>query len=304
VAFAAAGVPGAPPRALEFWRTAIADDLSLSPGERLGSTLAWIAPSPPAGSDPRAVTTAGLYRSDRGLIALASNLAATGSSVVSFQGYDWPRKAWSYLQGGSLVLPVAGIYGRVALVSLNGADLSPLDRVFPVLHWPVAAVRAGIDAQAGAAMLLKGRTDFELDPDPGRLVAKWSWGDRSAGTMAVEQRLRQWSLMQTAPAPLSPRPIHAAELVPMIAGGTRPEGYVLRETGGRPVAILVHWSHLHCLAIVAGESLAGATGSLFVSTARGARIETAMAAGVRGLRMTRVEGETLFLPLGLQGKGP
>jgi hypothetical protein len=231
------------------------------------------------------------------------DLAASGKTVVSFQGYDWPRKAWSYLQGGSLVISVVGLYGKVALVSLNGADLSPLDRCFPVLHWPVAAIRAGIDERAGAAMLLNGRQDFELDPDPARLLAKWSWGDRDVGAIAADQRARQWSLMESTPAAQPLDAITPEELVRLIAGGTRPEGYVLQETGSRPLAMLVHWPRFHSLAIVAGESLAAAGGSLFLSTARGVRIEIAVADGVQGLRVSQENGETLFLPLGWKGSG-
>jgi hypothetical protein len=65
----------------------------------------------------------------------------------------------------------------------------------------------------------------------------------------------------------------------------------------------MHWPRFHFLAIVAGESIRATNGSFFVSTSRGARIETVDAGGIRGLRVSRQEGETLFLPLGGTGKG-
>ncbi|MDP3207688.1 MAG: hypothetical protein Q8M65_00940, partial [Rhodoglobus sp.] len=276
-----------------------ADDLTVSPTERLGQQLTLHAPAPSAAAEPRSAASAQLYRSERGLIAVARDLASAGAEAVSFQGFDWPRKAWSYLQGGSFVVPASGLHGNIALVSLNGADLSPFDRCFPVLHWPLARVRAGLDERAGAVLLLRGRRDFELDPDPDRLVAKWRWGDPVLGVIAEEQRARQWSLMDAPPAAFPLRQVAAKELLRLVAGDALPEAFVLRAASGPPNAVLVHWPRLRFLAMVAGESLSAGTGTLFLSTDVETRIEIGLADGVRGLRVHRPgKSDTVFLPLG------
>jgi hypothetical protein len=303
VAFGTAAKVAATSPIPELWRASITDELTLSPGERLGHSLALPASraSVPTGND--STVHAQLRRTDGGLVGLVQNLDRAEARTVSLQGYDWPRKAWSYLQGGTFVIPVAGIHGRIALVTINGANVSPLDRCFPVLHWPLAGARAGITETAGAAMLLKGGEDFELNPEPGRLLAKWSWGERKVDGIAPEQRARQWALMESPPAAPGPTFISRSELVRWVAGEARPEGYLVQPAGGRTVAVLVHWPRFQCLAIVAGETLAGATGSIFVSTGHGLRIETAVVDGASGLRVRRTTGGDLFVPINGGRKG-
>lgn len=286
--------PGGTAGRLVFWRADVGADLSLTPTARAGDTLD-VGGSPPAEAGPGA--TGEIFRTERGLVGLARDLSTTSAEHVSFQGYDSQRKTWGYLQGASLVLPVQGIYGALALISLSGADLFPLDGAFPVLHWPLAGVRAGLDEKAGAAMLLRDGRDFELEPDPRRLIAKWRWGEPGLGPLAEEQRLRQWRLMDAPPLARRPSPLTIAELIQLVLREGRPEGFVLREGDAEPVAALLYWRRWQFLTVITGKNLAVAPGSLFAGTAAETRIAASVVDGVPGLRITQGNAESLFVKL-------
>ncbi len=290
VSFTRGADPALPSAAPELWRADVSGELDVTPTMRIGHGLALEDRVPPAGGNS---AKAQIFQTERGLVGMARNLAAANTDAISFQGYDWQRKAWGYLQGGSLVVPVAGHYGTLALVSINGADLSPLDRAVPVLHWPVAGGRAGVSEQAGAVMLLRGGRDFELDLDPSRLIAKWRWGDAPLDNLAPAQRSRQWSLIESAPASPTPQPLTQAELLRLVAGEGKPEGFLVRTVGGQTLAVMLHWPAWRFLALVTGESLVAGAGSFFMSTAAGAQVTSESG----GLRVTLGGGITHFIPL-------
>jgi hypothetical protein len=69
VTFAPPAAAVTPPATLEFWRAEVGDDLSITPGAKLGTTLALAIPPVPKSADVRPRASAQLLRTEHGLAA-------------------------------------------------------------------------------------------------------------------------------------------------------------------------------------------------------------------------------------------
>ncbi|MGH8018602.1 MAG: hypothetical protein ACREIA_09965, partial [Opitutaceae bacterium] len=222
--------------------------------------------------------------------------------IVSMQGYQWDRASWGYLQGAILSFPARRVYGMTAVVSLNGTNLSPFDHLFPVLHWPVAARRAGITEALGAVLLLRGVTSFDRAPDPNRILARWRWGEWFSGDFSTEQVARQLSVVKGAPAPSFMEKEPAAALLRIIDGNILARALVVKSKSHGVLAVLVHWPRYNFVALIPGENLPESRGAIFFASTE-TKLSIADEKGFSGILVRPKDGRDLFIPFSLGSLG-
>lgn len=135
---------------LAIWHATMAGDFSITAGKVAGKSVT-LRPGSSADRNAPGATTAGLYGTSAGFVAVAHHLRGE----ANWQGYDFARRSWGYLQGAIMSVDAGGPRGPLSIVAVNGADLAPCDRIFPVLHWPVGGSRTGVASNCGAVLLLR-----------------------------------------------------------------------------------------------------------------------------------------------------
>ena len=300
--FGGAAQAGADSGKFAIWNATLDADFSTP---TTAPPAAAIRLSPPATISAPGRATAGFYRTSAGFVAVARDLRAAGEEgdVFTLQGYDPARRVWGFLQGATMTLRADGVRGSLAIVSVSGAELSPLDRILPVLHWPVATSRAGVAAKAGSVLWLRGESSFDLDARPDRVLGRWHWGTLPRADVAAGQAERQWSVLDGAAVPEAIAGDAAAGLL-RLARDESLRCFVVRRNGdGSIVATLVHWPELRLLAIAPGESLAAQRGAIFVPVERETEVTAGFEAGLAGLWLRAPGRPDLFIPLGSPGSG-
>lgn len=282
-----------PREGLTFWPATLAGDFAVTPTRDARPSITLRPGALAAGTAPGRPGTE-LYRTAAGFVAVAHQLGGQ----ATWQGYDPARRAWGYLQGAIMTTDGSGPRGSLAIVAVNGAELSPFDRIFPVLHWPVAGSRAGIAAESGAMLLLRGSTSFDLDPDPSRVLARWRWGESAPRDMATAQSARQLGALEGAspPAPLAGPA--AAGILRLLHEASREVFLVRVGATGAIAATLVHWPGWRFLAIAPGDVVARPGAALFVPIEAETEVTGGIEQGVAGMWIRAENRSEWFVPLG------
>lgn len=267
--------PAAGDRILAFWEAEFREKFVPVATRRVGRTLHLTTDTTGVAEQAKIVPGAQLLRAAGQFAFVLDDLTTIASpdGSVSLQGYQRDRRSWGYLQGAALSLGLRSSLPPAVVISVNGAELAPLDRLYPVYHWPVAGRRSGVEDANGAIALLRGRTNYDIEPDPDRIIVSWRWGSAVPDDVAPAQVERQLGpVLRDSRVPVDTGFLPEA-IFDRLRTRSPARVYLVRDERDAQVATLVHWSSFGILAVIPGQTSVDDHGAMFFETGPSSHLE-------------------------------